>query len=136
MWADLETPLRETLHPAIHVDAKDRDAASELERQAEVVATIRRTFVGAKVAAVPNGAKRGQKAMNQARREGAWWGFPDLIVIADGRIAFLEMKNGAEPPRQSQIDCMNMLHRLGWPVGLFRRADSAIGWLRAKGFGA
>lgn len=131
----LETALAEPLDAAIHIDAKDKDPVPELQRQAELVATIKRTFTRAKVAAVPNGGMRGQKALNQARREGAWWGFVDLIVIGPAPlVAFLEMKNGSEMPRQNQVDALNALHRMGHRVGVFRRADSAIAWLRRQGF--
>lgn len=134
-FADLETPINEPLDPAIHIDAKDRDPESELERQAALVATIKRTFPGVKPVAVPNGGKRGIKALNQARREGVWWGFVDLLIIGPAPLmAFIEMKDGTKMPKQHQIDAINAIHRCGYPVGVFRRADSAIEWLRKVGF--
>ncbi len=133
-FASLETPLDEPLDNEVHIDAKDKNPKPELERQAELVAAIKRNFARVKVAAVPNGGKRGQKALNQARREGAWWGFVDLLVIGRPQlVAFIEIKNGTEMPRQNQIDAINWLHRAGHHVGVFRRADSAVEWLRGIG---
>ena len=132
MWADLETPLSEA--PLFFIEPRDNDPAPEEDRQGEAVATIRRTFPHARVVAILNGERRGQWALNLARKLGAWWGFPDLIVLAPRKIAMIEMKNGKDMPKQHQIDCMNWLHRSGFAVGVFRTADSAIAFLRREGF--
>jgi hypothetical protein len=133
LWADLETPLAE--EPLFHIDERDRDPASEDDRQAEFVKRAR--AAGLRVAAVPNERQWGMKAWNRAKRLGAWWGFGDTIVFArERRVAVLEWKNGTRMPEQHQVDCLNALHRMGFPVGVFRRADSALAWLRAQGFPA
>lgn len=88
-----------------------------------------------KIVAVPNAAKRGQKAMNQARREGAAWGFPDMMAIAPGRIAFIEFKRekgGRVSANQS--DWMALLHSYGFPCGVFNDAGAALDFLRFHGF--
>ena len=129
-WADLETPLDP--QPAFPIDATDRDEANELERQAMFVAKARRA--GLTVIAIPNGAQRGQKGLNQARREGATWGAPDLIVLAPESIAFLEFKNGKAKPKAHQVEHLNRLVALGFPCAVCRTADSALAFLAAHGF--
>lgn len=133
MFADLETPLAEA--PLFFIEPKDSNPASEADRQAELVATIKRTFPQARPVAILNGEKRGQWALNLARRLGAWWGFPDLLVLAPRKIAMIEMKNGKDMPKQHQVDVLNWLHRSGFAVGVFRTSDSAIAFLRKQGFG-
>ena len=134
LWGDLEAqspPLHQW--PLFHIDDRDRDPASEHARQAEFVKRCRAR--GWCVTAIPNARAWGMKAWNRAVAEGAEWGASDLIVTADGgRIAFLEFKNGREMPAQHQVDWLNRQHRLGFPVGVFRRADSAIAWLIEQGF--
>lgn len=129
-WDILESPLDP--EPVFHIDAPDADEATELERQAIFVAKARRC--GFSVVAVPNGGKRGQGALNQARREGAAWGFPDLIVMHGQRIAFLEFKNARAKPKLHQVEWLNRLAGMGYPCGVFRRADSALAFLMQHGF--
>jgi hypothetical protein len=126
----LESPLHEA--PLFYIEPRDRDPRAEDERQREWVVAARKS--GLYVCAVLNGEKRGQWALNLARRLGAWWGFPDAIAIGRGRfIAFLEWKDGTEQPKQHQIDCMNLLWRMGFPVGVFRTSERAMAWLDDAG---
>lgn len=130
-WADLETPLTEA--PLFHIDDRDRDPAGEHARQCAVVKRCR--AMGWSVIAIPNARAWGMKAWNKAKAEGVLWGAPDLIVSAPGALAaWIEMKNGREMPEQHQVDCLNSLHRMGFPVGVFRRADSVIAWLLQHNF--
>jgi hypothetical protein len=132
-WYDgLEAPP-EDMMPRFHVDQRDRDPASEHQRQAELVKRCRAR--GWFATTIPNARAWGAKAWNAAKAEGAEWGASDLIVTAPGgHIAFIEMKNGTAKPEQHQIDWLNRQHRLGFPVGVFRRSDSAIAWLVEQGF--
>jgi hypothetical protein len=131
LWDTLESPLDEP--PMFHVDERDRDPASEHARQSELVKRLR--GAGLHVIAIPNARAWGMKAWNKAKAEGVLWGAPDLIVNGPRRlVAYIEMKNGREMPEQHQVDCLNSLHRFGFPVGVFRRADSALAWLREQGF--
>lgn len=88
-----------------------------------------------KVVAIPNAAKRGQKAMNRARREGAAWGFPDMMAIAPGRVAFLEFKreHGGKVS-DGQGDWLALLASYGFACGVFNDADAALDFLRFHGF--
>lgn len=131
-FAGLESPLREA--PLFHIDPRDKDPKSEDDRQAEFKKLVR-SSPGMRIAAVLNDHNWGQKGLNRANKIGAWWGFPDTIVTAAPRmVAFPEFKNGTEMPKQHQIDCLNALHRMGFPVGVFRTAESAGAFLRQHGF--
>ena len=125
----LETPLKEA--PLFYIEPRDKDAKSEDARQGEWVVSARRA--GLYVCAILNGEKRGQWAKNLARKLGAWWGFPDAIVLGRGFIAFIEWKDGTAMPKQHQIDCLNALHRMGFPVAVFRNPGPAMDWLRLIG---
>lgn len=120
--------------PMFHIDPTDSEPESEIERQVQFRSQCRMLMPHVLLVAIPNAGKRGQKALNQARREGAIWGFPDMLAFVPGKVAGLEWKNGKKPPEQHQIDVLNRLHRMGFPVGVFRRADSAVAWLRKEGF--
>lgn len=131
LWDRLETPLNEP--PLFHIDARDRDPASEHKRQSELVGKLRAR--GLSVTAIPNARFWGMKAWNRAKAEGAEWGAADLIVNAPGGLtAYIEMKNGRADPDQHQIDWLNSRHKMGFAVGVFRRADSAIAFLAERGF--
>lgn len=141
-FADLESPLYAA--PEFHIDAPDADPASEIQRLGKFRAQMRIHAPAVMIAGVPNAAKRGQWALNQARKEGLYSGFPDIMCLAAGPeiesgftrplIAFLEWKAGRTKPGEHQVDCLNLLHRMGFAVGVFRRADSAMQFLRAQGF--
>lgn len=126
-FADLEreNPLDEP--PLFYIEPRDKDPRPEDARQGEWVGKARKR--GLYVCAILNGEKRGQWALNLARKLGAWWGFPDAAVIGPKFIAFIEWKDGTSMPRQHQIDCMNALHRFGFPVAVFRNAGPAMDWL-------
>jgi hypothetical protein len=126
-----DEPLTEA--PLFWIEPRDKDPASEDDRQGAFASAIR-SRPGVHIAAVLNDGKRGQKALNRANKLGAWWGFPDCIVVASGRVAFVEFKNGTAMPKQHQVDALNTLHRLGFPVAVARSAGWAIEFLRGAGF--
>ena len=129
-WTALESPLNEP--PLFFIEPRDNDPRPEDARQNEGVTAARKS--GLYVCAILNGEKRGQWAKNLARKLGAWWGFPDVVAFGSGRfIAITEWKNGTDMPSQHQIDCMNVLHRLGFPVCVVRNADTWMDWLRDCG---
>lgn len=131
-WADLESSLDPV--PMFHIDEKDSDPASEDDRQGAFARIIRAT-PGVQIAAILNDHNWGQKGLNRARKLGAWWGFPDSGVFAEPRmVAFCEFKNGKKMPERHQVECLNTLHGMGFPVGVFRRPESAIAFLAKHGF--
>ena len=86
------------------------------------------------IVAVPNGAVRGQKAMNQARREGAAWGFPDCICMwPGGGIAFIEFKSAVGKLSLGQVEWINRLSAMGFPAVVSRDPDHALEFLRECG---
>lgn len=129
-WADLESPLDEP--PLFSIEPRDRDPRSEHDRQCELVRRLR--GLGLKVTATPNARAWGMKAWNRAKAEGVEWGAADLTISATGGLtAYLEMKNGREMPEQHQVDWLNIRHRMGFAVGVFRTAEGAIAFLRERG---
>lgn len=80
-----------------------------------------------------NAGKRGQRALNQARREGAVWGFPDDTVLWPGGVAFIEWKTPRTKPDDRQLDVHARLRRMGFPVLVCSDPDEALGWLRGLG---
>ena len=86
------------------------------------------------IIAIPNAAKRGQKAMNQARREGAAWGFPDVICLWPGPgIAAIEFKSARGKLRANQADWLDRLTAIGVPSTVSRDPDHALEFLRSNG---
>jgi hypothetical protein len=89
---------------------------------------------GVCIVAVPNAAKRTQWAAQRAKREGLATGFPDLMAIAPGKIAFLEMKTDKGVVSVAQREWLERLTSMGFPCGVFRDADSALQFLRDHQF--
>lgn len=83
--------------------------------------------------AVPNAGKRSVWEGRTRKREGMVPGFPDVIALWGGRAHFLEFKTGKGSLSPQQIDCLNRLVRLDFPVGVFRSAETAVEWLRGHG---
>jgi hypothetical protein len=141
----LESPLREA--PEFPCEKPDgRKDLPELDRQAWVVAYMRRSQPHIVCYATPNAAKRGFKAQSQAKKEGLLAGVFDLTFCwdvkhaEDGRptICFAEMKGYDASGRvgklsQEQIDWGNKMHRNGHAVACFFSAQSVIRWLAELG---
>jgi hypothetical protein len=124
----------QVLDPGIYVEPKDRDPASEDDRQAAFVATMRRIARACRVYAVPNGARRSRWEAAKAKREGMAAGEPDTgVTWADAPTARIEFKNGREMPTPSQIEALNWYHRNGHPVAVCRSAEGAMRWLASIG---
>lgn len=84
--------------------------------------------------AIPNAGKRGQKALNQARREGAAWGFPDMMALWPGPgIAFIEFKAEKGRLNDNQEEWLDRLSALGIPATVSRDPDHALEFLRRVG---
>jgi hypothetical protein len=131
-FSHLEQPLHEA--PLFPIEPRDKDPRSEDDRQGEFARIIRGT-AGVSIAAVLNDHDWGQRALNRANKLGAWWGFGDTIVFAGPRMAaVVEFKNGTAMPKQHQVDALNVLHRMGFPVAVARTAEWAIAWLAEQGF--
>jgi len=86
------------------------------------------------IVSIPNAAKRSQWAAMQAKREGLATGFPDVMALARGKVAFLEFKSAAGRLSRQQEEWLDRLHGMGFPCGVFRDADKAVEFLRGNGF--
>lgn len=127
----LETPLDE--QPLFFIEAKDREKASEFDRQRAFVNTLRRKHPQCMVTAIPNGSKDSDWSRLRKWQEGLVRGYPDTIITWNHGTLFAEFKNGADMPRQSQIDVMNRLHRQGFRVGVYRNAATLLEHLADAG---
>ena len=85
------------------------------------------------VVGIPNAAKRGQWAVNQAKREGLATGFPDDMLLWPGGVAFVEWK--AEKGRLSlnQVEWIQRLTAMGHHAIVGRDPDQVLDWLREIG---
>lgn len=116
----LDFPVHEELHeqPLFYIEPKDRDPASEDDRQRAVVAECRR--LGLFVAHIPQSGKRSDYERTKLHRNGAIAGIPDLVIHWTGCTYYAEMKDGKGSPSRPQIDVMNDLTRCGVPCGVHR----------------
>lgn len=84
--------------------------------------------------AIPNAGQRGQKALNQARREGAAWGFPDVLCFwPGGGVAAIEFKAAKGVVDDNQAEWNERLNALGTPATISRDPDEALAWLAGLG---
>lgn len=84
------------------------------------------------------------KVLGEARRLG-WWamknhgsafsvkGLPDILVIRDGRAAWMEAKRPGEHPTRIQEHRMRELAAAGCPVAVVRSVGDAREFLEAIG---
>lgn len=128
-----ETLDREKLDPAIYVEARDDDPASEDARQIALINRLKKDSPRIAFHAVPNGGRQSDWSRIRGERMGVIAGQPDLGFDWDGGSAVIEMKEGQDKPRQSQVDRLNRLHRMGKSVAVCRTADGALRWLASLG---
>lgn len=88
---------------------------------------------GVSIVAIPNAAKRTRWAANQAKREGISAGFPDVMCLWNGRVAFIEFKTAKGQLSDNQKDWHERLNDLGLPVTVSRDPDHALEFLREQG---
>jgi hypothetical protein len=87
------------------------------------------------IVAVPNAGRRGQKAMNQALREGMRSGFPDIMCFTHGsRAAFIEFKSATGRIDPAQVAWIEWLNAAGFPAIVCRDPDDGLRFLEANGF--
>jgi hypothetical protein len=107
---------------------------SELEIQTLFRSRARLRCPRVRIVAIPNAANRGQKALNQVRREGAAWGFPDVMCLWPGAgIAFIEFKAAKGKVSDSQAEWLDSLTEMGMPATVSRDPDHALAFLRDAG---
>jgi hypothetical protein len=107
---------------------------SELAIQTLFRSRARMRCPAVSIVAIPNAGKRGQKALNLARREGAAWGFPDVLCLWRGPgIAAIEFKSAKGKLSENQTEWLDRLSELGVPATVARDPDEALEFLRAAG---
>lgn len=119
--------------PAWHCDPRDKDPRAEDARQSAFLRDAHILCPGVDIFAVPNAGKRTRWEQHKRTREGMKAGALDLVATWAGGVAFLEFKNGTEPPDQNQRDRLAMYVRQGHHAGVFRQERSALLWLRGLG---
>ena len=88
-----------------------------------------------RIVAIPNAAKRGQKALNSLRREGAAFGFPDIMCLWPGRgVAFIEFKRESGGRLSlNQVEWQSRLAAMGFPAIVSNHPDHALEFIRHCG---
>lgn len=114
-----------------HVDPRDNACSKdELAHQVTFRTRMRTIAPAVLLVGIPNAGRRTPWEQRQRAKEGLAPGFPDMIALHGSRTALLEFKSGTGALSPAQIDMLNKLVRLGFPVGVFRSADTAVDWLR------
>lgn len=89
---------------------------------------------GVAIVGIPNASKRGQFAVNQAKREGMQSGFPDMMCIWDnGGIAFIEWKKPGGRLSLNQVEWLGRLSHMAHPAIVCDDPDKGLAFLRAAG---
>lgn len=116
-----------------HIDPRNAQGAKdELGEQVRYRSQMARLAPKVLLAGIPNAGKRSAWESRQRAKEGLVPGFPDILAMFDGRTLGLEFKSGTGQPSDKQIETLNRLHRLGFPVGIFRSAETALNWTRQQ----
>lgn len=114
--------------------ARPAGERSELQIQTLFRSRARIQCPGVTIVAVPNGGKRGQRAMNQALREGLQPGFPDIMCFwALKGMAAIEFKDEKGRLSLQQVEWLARLNDLGIPAICSRDPDHALAFLRRCG---
>lgn len=108
---------------------------SELEVVTRFRSRARMRCPAVRIVAVPNAAKRGQKALNSLRREGAAFGFPDIMCLWPSRgVAFIEFKRETGGRLSTnQGEWIERLRAMGFPATVQNDPDQALEFLRGVG---
>lgn len=126
-------PLEEAGDEPWFIEPKDRDPASELDRQGLFLSRLKLWAPSVRAFAVPNAGKRSDWERLRRFREGAVAGALDLVIFWNRGVFFAEFKNGKEMPDRNQRDMLNNLYRAGHHCGVYRNADTLLEHLRLAG---
>lgn len=86
------------------------------------------------IVGIPNAAKRGQWAVNQAKREGMSAGFPDDLCLWPGRgMAMIEWKTDKGRLSLNQVEWLARLEDMQFPARVCRDPDEGLAFLRDAG---
>ena len=95
----------------------------ESQLQAECVKWFKYQFPRYVIFAIPNGGLRNIKTASRLKKEGALAGVPDLCVIGEGTIIFIEMKYGKGVVTPAQRETMDRIDDNQVPCYVARSFD-------------
>jgi hypothetical protein len=114
------------------IEPKDKDPASEIERQSLFLSRLKILAPAVDALAIPNAGKSTDWQRIQRWREGARRGALDLILtwqparIDDRGVFFAEFKDGDGMPTKDQRERLNRYYRMGHKCGVYRNPERAI----------
>lgn len=114
------------------VRQKPRHIESEI--QSACVEWFRREYPRYVIFSVPNGGSRNVIEAAHLRKEGALAGVSDLIILADGRVLFVEMKSGKGRQTRLQRAFQERVESQGFTYAVCRSllefAAAFVHWLK------
>lgn len=116
---------------AAQTKVRTRPRHIESEIQKECVRLFRIFYPRYLIFSVPNGGSRNAREAAMLSAEGVMPGVSDLVVIAEGRVLFVEMK--APKGRQSRYQKVfqDAIERLGFKYEICRSVSEFLGTIKA-----
>lgn len=131
-WAALDEPVKPV--PLFLIEPPDKHPGSEIQRQASFLKMMRQLAPDVIVYANTNGTHIATLAGRaKANREGRTIGCPDITVVWNRGVAWIEFKSGKGQPSDAQVEFGNRLVRAGQLMACFRDPLNAVNWLREQG---
>jgi hypothetical protein len=115
------------------IEPKDKDPASEFDRQRRFLSLMARLAPAVDVLAIPNSGKLTDWERVRRWNEGARRGALDLIITWNRGVFFAEMKDGQKMPTVAQRERLNRYYRMGHHCGVYRTAETLMEHLRDRG---
>lgn len=120
--------------PLFYIEPTDKNPASEIQRQAtfrKLMAQLAPTVI---VYANTNGTHIASLAGRaKANREGRTIGVPDVTIVWNRGVAWIEFKADKGKPSAAQIEFGNRLVRAGQHMACYRDPMAAVDWIRSLG---
>lgn len=115
------------------IEPKDKDPASEIQRQALFLSRLKALAPAVDALAIPNAGKSTDWERIQRWREGARRGALDLVITWNRGVFFAEFKDGKSMPTKDQRERLNRYYRMGHHCGVYRNPDTLLEHLRSLG---
>jgi hypothetical protein len=115
------------------IEPKDKDPASEFDRQRAFLSKIHRLAPSIDVLAIPNAGRGTDWQRVRRYNEGARRGALDLIITWNRSVMFAEFKDGQKMPTRDQRERLDRYDRQGHHCGVFRKPETLIERLRELG---
>jgi len=115
-----------------HVDPPTvADEGDEHGIQVRLLNRLRMVAPRLRILAIPNQGQRSAYGNIRMKAEGLHKGTWDLLAMADGELAWAELKTRTGQLKPEQIDFGNWLVNNGFRGGVFRSVDTAERWFRS-----